>query len=251
MARRKQLTAFFLLAVFLLLTASAYATHVRPKGATPKVDPLVIAYKDCTPSSSPPANANHTPSATQGQWPSCSPPTPLTPYTTVGSPDNNSLASDFVGTVRLDVGVGDVGVGARIDGIHCTASLKASSPAICSGAGSFPPYTGNLRVDLWLDITDHCNKTSSAAGPCPATPGLAATSWGFSVPIIANCTNVGNPGSRCNVTTTLNSLYPGFITAGYRTNIESRVLQVQDGGTDGDGMTPGNGILATEGIFVP
>jgi hypothetical protein len=251
MARRKQLTAFFLLAVFLLLTASAYATHVRPKGATPKVDPLVIAYKDCTPSSSPPANANHTPSATQGQWPSCSPPTPLTPYTTVGSPDNNSLASDFVGTVRLDVGVGDVGVGVKIDGIHCTASLKASSPAICSGAGSFPPYTGNLRVDLWLDITDHCNKTSSAAGPCPATPGLAATSWGFSVPIIANCTNVGNPGSRCNVTTTLNSLYPGFITAGYRTNIESRVLQVQDGGTDGDGMTPGNGILATEGIFVP
>jgi len=99
--------------------------------------------------------------------------------------------------------------------------------------------------------TDHCNKTSSSAGPCPATPGLSATAWGFSVPIIANCANVGNPGSVCNSTTTLNTLYPGFIAAGYRMNIESRVLQVQDGGTDGDGNTPGNGILATESVFVP
>jgi hypothetical protein len=251
MARPKQLTAFFVLAVSLWLAVSASATHVRPKGATPKIDPLVIAYKDCNPGSSPPANANHTPSSTQGQLPSCSPPTPLTPYTTVGTPDNNSLASDFVGSVRLDVASGDVQVAVRIDGVHCTASLKSSSPAICSGAGSFPPYTGNLRVDLLLDITDHCNKTSSSAGPCPAQPGLAGTSWSFSVPIIANCTNIGNPGSRCNVTTTLNALDPGFITAGYRMNVESRVLQVQDGGTDGDGMTPGNGILATEGFFVP
>ena len=251
MVRWQHLTVSLVLAALLSLAASASATHIRPKGATPKVDPLVIAYKDCGPGSSPPANANHTPSATQGQWPSCTPPTPLTPYTTVGTPDNNALPSDFVGSVRLDVLTGDVQVTVKIDGIHCTPSLKASSPAICSGAASHPPYTGNLRVDLWLDITDHCNKTSSSAGPCPATPGLAGTSWGFSVPILANCVNVGNPGSRCNVTTTLNSLHPGLITAGYRSNIESRILQVQDGGTDGDGMTVGNGILATEGIMVP
>jgi hypothetical protein len=34
-------------------------------------------------------------------------------------------------------------------------------------------------------------------------------------------------------------------------NIELRVLQVEDGGTDGDGNTPGDGIPATEGMFVP
>jgi len=43
---------------------------------------------------------------------------------------------------------------------------------------------------------------------------------------------------------------PGFITGGYRMNVASTV-RVQDGGTDGDGMTPGNGIFATEGFFVP
>ena len=214
----------------------------------------MIAYRECTPST--PPNANHTSSSTYGQLPSCSPPVPSSPYLVVGTPDNNGSPAAFQGSVRFDVcpagscPAADVIVTTKIDGVHCSAALRSANTAICPGpTGAFHPYTGNLRVDVNTQITDHCNKTSSSTPPCPAQPGLAATMWSFSIPVIVPCANVGGAG-RCNSVTSLNAVSPGFISGGYRMNVASTV-RVQDGGTDGDGMTPGNGIFATEGFFVP
>ena len=86
-------------ALVLLLPASASATHVRPAGATPKYDPLVITYENCTS----PGGAVHTPTSTQGQRFACTPPIPSSPYLTAGTPDSNGVPSDFVGSVRLEV----------------------------------------------------------------------------------------------------------------------------------------------------
>jgi hypothetical protein len=237
-------------ALVLLLPASASATHVRPIGATPKYDPLVITYENCTS----PGGAIHTPSSTQGQRFACTPAIPSSPYLTAGTPDSNGAPADFIGSVRLDVcpatscGTADVFVTVKMDGVHCKPALVSATPGVCPGSG-LPPYIGSVLTDIQMEITDHCNKPSGGGSPCPTQPGLAASVSSISLPAIVQCANVGGAG-RCNLSTSLNAISAGFIPSGYRMNVESTV-RVLDGGSDGNANTVGNTFFATEGFFVP
>src|SRR5687768_774827 len=115
-----------LAAALLLLTSSvSYATHLRPTGATPDLDALVISYKDCSPP------GTHTHGMTG--LPSCAPPTPTSQWLEVGDPVVNGNPANFIGSNRLDVcpvpgcAAPDVRFETKLQDVRCaSAALPAS-----------------------------------------------------------------------------------------------------------------------------
>jgi len=111
-------------------------------------------------------------------------------------------------------------------------------------AADLTDYTGELRVQAPLRITDRDN---SYSGNAPAT--VTDTSIEFDVP----CTATANAysGATCGVSTTAEALLPGLVTERKRTIWELGKLRVLDGGADGDADTGPNTLFATQGLFVP
>jgi hypothetical protein len=237
---------------------AASATHVRPQGATPKRDSLVISYKAC-------AGPTLTHSAPMSYM-SC-PPAATSPWLTAGTPDSNSLPANFIGSTRLDVCPSpggcapgppgaDIHVQIAISDVRCTAAMNGSNPAKCP-SGALGPYTGSVKANFPTQLTDHCN--GAAAPPCPAPappPPNAATGppGGFTLPIgfIVPCA-VGPPGqgATCGLVTTYNVVTPGIVVAGMRGNFEIGRVTVEDGGPDGNAATADNIEYADAGVFVP
>src|SRR4051812_49095633 len=79
--------------VCLLITASAQATHPRPKGATPTRMSLVPAYAACAA-----PNRMHGPPLA---FASCNPPAQTSAQATVGTPDAFGGAANSTGSLRL------------------------------------------------------------------------------------------------------------------------------------------------------
>jgi hypothetical protein len=100
-------------------------------------------------------------------------------------------------------------------------------------------YVGSLLGHVELDITDRVGGTASTLSGLPLSVELPC------VPDL----EIG--GSTCRAVTTMNALTPGAVPEGRRSNWELGAVQVFDGGADGDVSTPGNGLLATQGVFVP
>jgi hypothetical protein len=250
--RSGTLSAFATVLVSLLalvLAGSALATHARPKGASPKREALVLAYNDCGA-----PNVAHNTDAPKA--PSCTAPTQKSEWLTVGTPDYNGLAVDFVGFVRLDVcpvsgcAGPDVKLQSNMTGVRCSKSLAVSAKGVCPAA-EFGPYTGTVATNIFMKFTDHCNAPVNSP-PCPAPPGLPATSVVAVFPVTTPCANPGGgAGGVCQIATTLNAVVAGTIQSGQRMNVESTVA-VDDGGSDGNATTTvGNESFATEGFFVP
>ena len=58
--------------------------------------------------------------------------------------------------------------------------------------------------------------------------------------------------ATCDLNTTLEALIPNAITEGARAIFALGPIKVRDGGPDEDADTPtGDGVLATQGVFVP
>jgi|SRR4051794_35147731 hypothetical protein len=240
-------TALALVAAASLAT-TASANHPRPQGATPKYDPLVLYFNEC----SAPNLAHDTPAP---KAPSCGAST--TPgYLTVGTPDYDSLAAQFVGSVRLNVCPvagctgSDVKVTVKMTDVRCGKDIATASPGLCVG-GAFGPYVGSVATNIDMKITDHCNSPVND-GVCPPAPGATATSQHALFAITTPCANAGPTiGAACAVTTTLNAQVPGAVQGGYRSNVES-FTTIDDGGADGNASTViDNKRFATEGFFVP
>ena len=103
-------------------------------------------------------------------------------------------------------------------------------------------YTGELGLDVPLALTDKEGAvaqttmpiTLSASVPCTPTPDLPFD------------------GSTCFIDTTAEALIPGAITEGARQVLALDPIRVRDGGADEDADTEtGDGVLATQGVFVP
>jgi hypothetical protein len=195
----------------------------RPKGASPMQVFLVPAYNPCT-----------APNKTHGSplaFPSCSPPARGSSLT-LGTPDSNGQPANAIGSVFLATRVGDLKVVVAIRDVR-KADLS--------------DYTGQLDVQTDLRITDRNNT------PSPGGPG-AATVQNSPLHVPVSCTTTGSAtlGSDCNLTTTVNSLYPGTITAGQRSVWELGQVRTYDGGTDGlASTTADNALFLTQGIFIP
>jgi hypothetical protein len=238
--------------VFLLTLLSAQAasaSHIRPKGATPIRASLVPAQQQCV-------NPNGTHEPPLENVRSCLPPSQSASAATVGTPDANGFPAQSAGFVRIAVvGAGTTDEDDRVE-VEITDVRDAKDPArpyepdltLVARIPEPPPTAVTGRM---LRLTDHRN-----IGPGPV--GGAGTTVDFNFPIPVDCdpTTVGI-GSTCAVTTTFNSILPGFVKFDpsnpnrNRQTIEIGQVQVYDAGADGIPGSNDDTLFAVQGIFNP
>jgi hypothetical protein len=226
----------------MVMAQLAGATHPRPRGATPLRVSLVPAFKQCT---SP--NSTHGPPLA---FQSCSPPEQESNFLTVGTPDANGAGAKSVGFFELRVKPGpatndNIRVTSTISDVRCKPATNAS---VCTGANAAggPDYSGQLRADTNIRITDHFN---GSGGTDPATV--------LDIPSPANlfCSNTADTstGGLCTIVSSTPCPPQGCsgIRNGDRAVVEVAQMKISDGGADGDVFTSDNTLFEVQGIFIP
>jgi hypothetical protein len=205
--------------------------YPRPRGATPMLIPLVIAYRDCT-------SANRTHGAPLA-YPSCSPPIPESNWLTLGTPDVNGQAPKSIGSLLLRAVVGDSSTPANEADMRFDLSITDVRKK-----SDLTDYTGQVQVSLGTRITDQMN------GSSPIDTG---TVQDLPFNFTGTCTATADTtvGSTCSVNTTANAVVPGAIVESERTIWQIGSVTVYDGGSDGDVSTTPNTIFERQGLFVP
>jgi hypothetical protein len=202
-----------------------FAGYPRPKGATPVRVALVPAYKQCT---SP--NTTHPAPLSFG---SCKPPVQVSDYLTVGTLDANGQAANFVGSVRMDskASPADIAINVSLTDIRKKTDLS--------------DYTGNVQTAMGMRVTDHLN------GPSANESGTVSD-FTFAFPVNCTATPDTTVGSTCQVTTTANTVLGApMVVSGSRQTIGLGVVDVFDGGADGNIATADNTLFAWQGLFNP
>jgi hypothetical protein len=226
----------------MVMAQLAGAMHPRPKGATPMRVSLVPSYQQCTA-----PNTNHGPPLS---FPSCNPPVQTSNFLTVGTPDANGAGANSVGFFQFKVKPGpatndNIIVTSSISDVRCKPGTNAS---VCSGANATggPDYSGQLRADATIRITDHNN---GSGGDEPATV------LDLPSPVTLFCSNTSDTsiGGLCNFFDS--SVCPpqgcSGIRNGDRAVVEVAQMKVFDGGADGSVTTNDNTLFEVQGIFVP
>ena len=201
----------------------------RPRGASPMYVSLVPAYAPCT-----------SPNRTHGaplSFPSCTPPAHQSTQLTVGTPDVNARSANSVGSVVLAAKVGNLATPADEADVRVTSSITDVRRRT-----DLADYTGELGLRLPLQITDRNN---TGAGPATVQP----TEAGLSIPCMT--TSSTSVGATCAIATTIEAVIPGAVVEQTRNLWELGEIRVEDGGSDGDADTPGNGTFAVQGVFIP
>ena len=239
------LAALALSASALVLASPAGAGHLRPKGATPLRDSLVVAQKQCQATN----NTHNSPPTVS----SCTPPGGLpaqeSSWVTAGTPDVNGVGSNFIGNVNLLALSNDVQIRMQVSDVRC---LPPTAAGVCSvpNAGAGPDYTGQLQLQVGLRVTDHRNGMSlNQTGTIIDFPFQAA------VPCQSSAQT--NFGSLCPLVTTFNTVVPGMVLSNQRMSFEIPQgsqfggIQVFDGGQTGTAGSTGATLFAETGVFVP
>jgi hypothetical protein len=256
---KSRLTTAVGLSLAVTASGTAFANHVRPRGASPKLDSLAVAYRGCAQTTK--VHGGPATSPLSG-LPSCDP-AKSSPFLTVGTPDANGAPAQMVGTVKQTVvtapSPSDITLEASVTDVRCDAPI-APNPALCQPngpAGTPPAYKGQTDVVVPIRVTDHCNY-SGGPGPCPAPPnsGTIAQTVILDFPMQCAVPAVPNVGGTCSVTTSWNARYPGIVPPpsppanGSRMNIEVGVVHVTDGNDTGQ-ASPNNAVFLTSGLFSP
>jgi hypothetical protein len=213
--------------------------YPRPKGATPTRLSLVPAYQRCT-----------TPNSTHGgplASPSCAPPQMSSSVLTIGTPDANGFTTNFSGSVRFIVVVGDPAT--ELD--EADVKLVVSLTDIRNNP-SGTDYVGRVLATADLQITDQNNAPET---PAPGT----AQSFKYEFPVDCVSTALTTIGSSCNLNTTADALVPATVLENKRTIWEIGQVSIKDAGPNGTGYancppTCGDGDETTflrQGVFVP
>ncbi len=216
------------------LTTPVSSGMARPKGATPALFAMTIAYRQCTD-----PNEIHGPPLAYG---SCAGPQMTSDHLTVGTGDSNGLPARNEGYVRFSAVVGVPSTPAD----EADVRIEMFSDDVFTKA--LADYAGELRAQFTVRITDRDNIPT---GGGPAGPGTTVD-----VPLGATfgCAPVADPqeGSVCSATTTMDAIMPGAVSESKRSIWQLDRVRVFDGGADGDGDTVGdNTLFATAGLFVP
>jgi hypothetical protein len=213
------------------------AGYPRPKGATPLRVSLVPAFNACT---SP--NRVHGPPDFPGNASnpdgSCNPPTKTSSNLTIGTPDANGPAANFVGSVKTEVLGGNPATPADEADVRYTIAMAD----VRTTASGLPDYTGQLQVQSSLRITDRDNG--------PGEVGTLEVA-NFSVTVPCAGTAATGVGSNCDLTTTADAVMPGAVKENRRTMWQMGQFRVNDGGSDGVASTTPNSLFAVQGVFVP
>jgi len=259
-----------------LLTAStAFATHARPKGASPLNFRLVPAFAQCSGSS--PAGMTHGPPLAV---PSCSPPDELSNFLTATAPDRPApynLAADGTALISLAVKCLQPGTttqvattntappcadpGEQEDVLVTNVSTGVRCVTVSGGCASAAAnYNGKVLGVSQIRITDHYNAiTPNPTGAdCSDTTSCVATAIDLPFSIGAQCT-----AGSCNYVTSADLTVPGAVLEQKRAVVGLGQIEVQDAGGDGD-LAGGpacpptcaqNGTdhntAATQGLFIP
>jgi len=236
-----------------VVVQAASASHLRPKGATPLVAPLVIAYDECTSNT----GKEHNPAHLAGF--ACVPPTRSSTLLTTCEPTVNGCPTNFRGQIKLVIQLApnDIKIvpdpaaltGSGIQDVRCgSAALNAS---LCSNANDLgpPDYTGFLSANIWWRMTDHDNGPSG--GPYDQT----GTVQDLFITIPFACSATGpSVGATCvPALTTMNALC-GCISSSKRVNTEMTDIEVTDGNVDGNPFNTSDGpnrAFARMGMFWP
>ena len=205
--------------------------YPRPKGATPILVGLALAYQQCAG-----ANRQHGPPLAA---PSCNPPQQSSNQLTVGTLDANGNPANFAGSARFDVRIGNPTTSA--DEADVLATLSLTDVRQTAGLSD---YTGELQADTTVRITDRSNGT---------TQSEAATVSDLQFPITFGCAATPDTGvgSTCAVATSFDAVLPGAIKESARSIWQLGQIEVRDGGPDGLASTTPNGVFARQGIFAP
>ena len=171
-------------------------------------------------------------------FPSCTPPGRASPHLTVGSPDANGAPANSIGSVRLDALTGDVGINASITDVRCAVALPTCGAA---NTAAGPDYIGELRASVDVRRTDKFDSTGRGASRPRSSDSSLEFTFG------CGATAAGQ-GATCSVTTTANSLVPGYVSNGDRTSMELGAIQLLDGGPDGDADTGRQLAVRKQGI---
>jgi len=247
----------------MVIASSAMAAHARPNAATPFYVTMVTAMNPCTAPAGNPAGMKHggtlafascqTGMGTSG---------PTSTNISFGSPGSPAPApAQGTGFARICTSAGcgglapanaagDMKVESVIMDVRCTGSTNcapAGPGGSNNGAQTTQDYTGQVRLETTLRITDHANggTTSGTLRDVPVDfPGacvLNAGTGALSAPI----------GGTCTVNTSLNARYgAGASAAGRLANIEVENVSIRDGSVSG--TSPATGLTAySEGILIP
>jgi hypothetical protein len=252
---RRVLATLALASLVALLTAEvASATHVRPKGATPLRVSLIPAQQRCTT-----PNGQHEPPLEHVR--SCLPPVQSASAATVGTPDANGFPAQSVAFVLIQViNAGTAGEDDRVE-VQITDVRDLAAPADDynpdpSGpdmtlVAQIPGSPATTPSGQMLRLTDHRN-----VGPGPVGGAGTTVDFDFPIPVDCNFTPPGI-GSTCGVTTSFNSILPGFVKfdpdnpGRNRQAIEIGQVQVYDAGKDKIRGTNDDTLFAVQGIWNP
>ncbi len=180
--------------------------YARPGGATPLRLPLVPAFAACT---SP--NSNHVGPLSE---PSCSPPALESPLLTTSTTGRGQ------GSARLDVLAGNPAT----QGDEADVRISATATDVKRTAGG-ADHTGKVALVTTLRMTDRSN------GFFANDSGTAAD-LSFGVPINCAATADTTLGATCSVSTTADTIVPGFAKEGRRAVIAALSVRLDDPGAD-------------------
>jgi acid phosphatase type 7 len=183
------------------------AAYPRPGGATPLRVPLVPAYAACTA-----PNSQHVPPLSQ---PSCTAPALESNLLTLSNTGAGS------GAARLDVSAGNPATLAD----EADVQVMASAGDV-RRAGSGADHSGQLLLTTRIRVTDGVSGTGQSTAATVQDGELAA-------PVSCVATAQSSLGGNCNLTTTLDTLVPGFAREGGRMAISTFSLELKDAGPDG------------------
>ena len=182
--------------------------YPRPGGASPLVVYLVSAYEQVH-------EPEHPARGSAGEG-SCTPPVQTSDLLTT------SKVGRGKGFVRLDTVVGNPGTTADEADVGIRSEISD-----VRNASDQSDYAGNVILRLRSRVTD---RAGGGFG------GLSVTSqdFRFDVPISCTPSAPAPNGSDCSVSTTADSLWPGFIKEGKRMVMSTWEISVLDAGADGD-----------------
>jgi hypothetical protein len=188
--------------------------YPRPGGATPLRVPLLPAYAACeTP------NSSHVGPLTAG---SCAPPVQESSLLTQSSLGRGQAWA------RLEVRNGDPGTPADEADVAISALVSD-----VRNAGDGSDYGGSLILRTPMRVTDRAN----GGGNESAT----VTDASIGVPVDCQPTASADLGGSCSVSTTIDTLVPGFARERKFAVISTFQLSVEDAGADGTIESPGAG----------
>ena len=195
--------------------------------------PLVPEFRACTA-----PNSSHVAPLDR---PSCSPPALQSSLLTMAAQGRGT------GFARFDVMPGDPGTPAD----EADVRIGASASDVRSAGGG--DYAGRVVLATVIRITDRANGAS-------ADRAATVQDSRFSLPIACTPTPAASSGSDCNVSTTADTLVPGFAREGDRAVLSLMSVTVEDAGPDGNvgsancAPSCGSGdesVFLRQGLFAP